>query len=113
MSRPSPERALPRHFEIRRHFSLEAAAQANETARVLGQERLVDARTIVEAFGVARRHELDQVVVALHRLRQQHQMIGGLTDRPTLVQPAARRDIDLTAQDGFDAALPGMVMEND
>ena len=48
-----------------RDLALEAAAEADQALRVLRQQLLVDARLVVEPLGVARRHELDEVVVAL------------------------------------------------
>ena len=56
-------------------LALQAAAQADQSLRVLREQLLVDARLVVEAFGVAGRHELDQVVIALVRLREQHEMV--------------------------------------
>ena len=77
------------------------------------EQRLVDARLVVEALGVAGRDELDEVVEALGRLRQQHQMVGRLarlrpidpSDRP------ARRT--LAAENRLDAALARLVVEDD
>ena len=46
-------------------LALQAAAQADQALRVLREQFLVDARLVVEAFGVPGRHELDEIVVAL------------------------------------------------
>ena len=56
-------------------LALQAAAQADQPLRVLRQQLLVDARLVVEPLGVAGRHELDQVVIALGVLRQQDQVV--------------------------------------
>ena len=46
-----------------RDFPLQAAAEADQSVRVLREQVLVDARLVVEALGVAGRHELDEVVI--------------------------------------------------
>jgi len=56
-------------------LALQAAAQADQPLRVLREQRLVDARLVIEPFGVTGRHQLDQVVVALVRLGEQHEMV--------------------------------------
>ena len=45
--------------QVRGHLALQAAAETDQTARVLGQEILVDPRFVVEALGVAGRHEFN------------------------------------------------------
>ena len=85
------------HLERARDLALEAAAQADEALRVLGQQLLVDARPVVEPFGVAGRHQLDQVLVAFVGLGEQHQMVR-LGLRTALLEPAALRDVDLAAR---------------
>ena len=92
---------------------LEAAAQADQPSGVLRQQVLVDARLVVEPLGVAGRHQLDQVVVALARLRQQDQVVRGFAGRAALGPPIARRDVDLAAEDRIDAALPRLIVEHD
>ena len=65
---------------------------------MLRQQLLVDARLAVEPLGVAGRDQLDQVVPALARLGQQHQVVVVLADRPAAIVPAARRDVHLAAE---------------
>ena len=94
-----------------RHLALQAAAQADQPLRVRGEQLLVDARLVVEPVRVARRDELDEVVKALVRLREQHEMVGRLARRARSIGAAAGRDVDLAAEDRLDAALPRLVVE--
>ena len=96
-----------------RDLPLQAAAQADQPVRVLGEQLLVDARLVVEALGVARRHQLDEVVVPLVGLGEQHQVVGRLAGRPALRAPVAGRDVDLAAEDRVDPALARLVVEDD
>ena len=103
----------PRLFDLERarHLPLQAAAEADEPLGVLGQQILVDSRPVVEPFGIARRHQLDQVLVALVGLGQQHQVVGfGL--RSALLEAAALRHVDLAAEDRLDAAGARVVVED-
>ena len=95
------------------HLSLQAAAQADDPLRVLREQILVDARLVVEALGVAGRYQLDQVVVALVGLRQQHQVVGRLARTSALRVAAARRHVDLAPQNRLQAVLHGVVVEDD
>ena len=80
------------HLQRARHLALQAAAQADESLRMLGQQFLVDARPVVEPFGVAGRHQLDQVLVALVGLGEQDQVIRlGLRARSSRTGFPARR----------------------
>ena len=94
-------------------FPLEAAAQADQPLRVLREQLLVDARLVVEALGVARRHQLDQVVIALVGLGEEHEVVRRLARRAALGAPIARRDVDLAAEDRVDPALARLVVEDD
>ena len=95
-----------------RHLSFETAAQSDETLRMLREEVLVESRLVVEALGVAGRDELDQVVVPLAGLRQQHQVIRRLAGIAALGVAAARRHVDLAAQNRPDAALPRVIVKD-
>ena len=95
------------------HLPFQAAAQADQPRRMLREQLLVDPRLVVEPLGVAGRDELDQVVIALVGLRQQHQMVRGLAGRAALRPPVARRDVDLAAEDRVDAALARLIVEDD
>jgi hypothetical protein len=76
------------------------------------QQFLVDPRLVVEALGVTRRHQLDQIPIAFVGLREQHQMIRRLAGRAALGQPAARRDVNLAAENRLDAVLAGVIVED-
>ena len=99
--------------DFARDFSLEAAAEPNQPLRVLREQVFVDARLVIEPLGVAGRHELDEVVVSLVGLGQQNQVVRRLTDIAALRQPAARRDVDLAAENRLHAPLFGVVVEDD
>ena len=94
------------------HLPLEAAAQADQPLGVLREQLLVDARLVVEPLGVAGRDELDQVVVPLLGLGEQHQVIGRFARRAALRAPIARRDVDLAAEDRIDPALARLVVKD-
>src|SRR6185503_13590384 len=75
-----PRRGLERrtrllHLERAGDLTLETAAQPDQSGRVLREQLLVDARPVVEPFGVAGRDQLDQVLVALVRLGKKDQVI--------------------------------------
>ena len=99
--------------ERRSNLALQTAAQPDDALAVPCQQVLVDARLPVEPFGVAGRHHLDQVVPALARLRQQHQVVVVLADRPAAIVPAARRDVHLAAENRLHASRPRVVVEGD
>ena len=93
------------------HLSFQAAAQTDETFAVPGQQLFIDSRAVIKPFSVTRRHELDQVVIALVGFRQQHEMVRGLARIAAFQVPAARRHVDFAAQNGLHAVLPRMVVE--
>ena len=114
-SRYAPAARRPCALLARQTFgdlALETAAQPDEALRVLREEVLVDARLVVEAFRVARRHELDEVVVTLGVFREQDEVVRRFARAAVLAQAAARRHVHLAAQDRVDAALPRMVVED-
>ena len=94
-------------------LALETARQPDQALAVLREQVLVDARLVVEAFGVARRDQLDQVVEPLVGLGQEHQVVGRLARRAALGAAIARGDVDLAAEDRLDALLPRVVVEGD
>ena len=95
-----------------RDFPLEAAAQPDQPLGVLREQILVDARLVIEPLGVAGRHELDQVVVALVGLGEEHQVIRRLPRRAALGPPVARRHVDFAAEDRIDPALACLIVED-
>ena len=79
---------------------------------MLGEQLLVDPRPVIEPLGVARRRQLDQIGVALVGLGKKDEMVGfGL--RPALVEAAAGGDVDLAPQDRLEAAVLGVIVEDD
>jgi hypothetical protein len=56
--------------------------------------------------------QLDEILVALVGLREQHQVIG-LGLRAALLEAASLRHVDLAAEDRLESALTGMVVEHD
>ncbi len=99
--------------QMKRDLPLEAAAQPDQPARVLRQEFLVDARTVVEPLGVGGRNQLDEVRVALAVLRQEHEVIVALADTAALREPAAGRHVGFAPEDRLDALLSRLVVEDD
>ncbi len=80
-------------------LALEAAAEADQAFGVLREQLLVDARLVIEAFGVPGRDELDEILEPLLVLGEEHEVVGGFTGRAALVAPIAGRDVDLAAQE--------------
>ncbi len=95
-----------------RDFAFQAAAQADQALAVLREQVLVDPRLVVEALGVAGRHQLDQVVVALERFGQQHQVVLRLAGIAALGPPVSRSHVDLAPENRLDAARAGVVVED-
>ena len=80
---------------------------------VLREQLLVDARLVVEALGVAGRHQLDQVVVALVGLREQDQMVLRLArDCRSSCAGSPGRHVDLAAENRLHAPLPRVVVKD-
>ena len=94
------------------HLALEAAAQPDQPLRVPGQELLVDPRLVVEAFGVARRDELDEIVIPLEVLGEQDQMILRLARVAALRVPASRRHVDLAAENRIQSARSRVIVKD-
>ena len=97
------------------NFARHAAGERDQALVMLREDFLVDARLVVIALQMRRRGELDQILVSLFILREQHEMIVNIATASAgvrlLFQPAARRDIDLAADDGLDAFLPRRLVE--
>ena len=85
---------------------------------MLGEQVVIDSRLVVEAFEKSRGNQLDQVVITLQRLAQQHQVIaaapaGRLGVAAILsiaasvrlvaaaIVAAALRDVNFAADDGL------------
>ena len=94
-------------------LALQTTAEADQALGVLCQQRLVDARLVVEAFGVAGRDELDQVVEAFEGLGEEDEVVGGFAGLPGSVVAGARRDVDLAPENRRHAALARLVVKRD
>ena len=79
---------------------------------MLREQVLVDPRLVIEPFGIAGRHQLDQVVIPLVGLGEQHQVVGRFADVAALGVPASRRDVDFAAEDRLHAPLLRVVVKN-
>ncbi len=95
---------------------------------MFGQQVVIDARLVIETFEEACRDQLDQVLVTLGILAEQHQVIGAalagfrgcsfaggrcVTARSVraAIMPAASRDVDFTADDRLYAPRGGFVIK--
>ena len=80
-----------------------------------GQQFLVDARLVIVALQVGGGDQLDQIPVAGLILRQQHQVVVGVPPARArlLLQAAARRHVNLAADDRLDALLPRRAVKID
>ena len=88
-----------------RDFAGQAAGHRDQAFLVRGQHFLVDARLVIIALQVRGGGQLDEVFVAGLVLRQQSEMMINIAPAAAgfFLQPAARRDINLAADDGLDA----------
>ena len=96
----------------------QTAGQGDETAVELAQQIAVDARLVVEALGVAEGDQAAEIAVALAVRRQQDEVIvaarlGVVLASRTLVVAAARRHVDLAAENGLHARGHGGAVELD
>ena len=101
--------------EQARHLGVEAPGQDQEALRVLGQELLVHPRLVVEPLEVPLRDELDEVAVARLVPDEGGDVVRALVlpvDRGAL-EPAARGDVELAAEDGLDAGGARVLVEVD
>ncbi len=96
-----------------RHFGRHAAGGADQPFGVFGQEILVDARIIIEAFQLGRRGDLEQVLVTGLVLGQQQQVGGAPVLLGVMFLHRAGRQVGFQPDDGLDAGLLGGVVELD
>ena len=102
---------LPREEELRQ-LRREAAGQAGEPLRVLGEQLLVHPWPVVEALEVRGRHELQEVPIAGLVAREQGQMVVLLLVLSRLaVEPGARRHVRLHPEDRLDAVRARRLVE--
>ena len=96
-------------------FAGQTARQGDQTVFVLRQDFLVDARLVVMALEVGRGDEFDEILIAGLVLGQQHQMVINILSAAAgfFVEATAGGDIDLAADDRFDALVAGGLIEID
>ncbi len=96
-------------------LALEAGREPDEPLGVGREQLLVDPRAVVEALEIALRQEPAEVPVALPVPDEEDEMeMVDVVRRPgLLVEAAARRDVDLAAEDGLDAAGLGLLEKLD
>ena len=88
----------------------QAAAEGDQTLRILREQVEVDARLIVVALEVAERDELDEVVVPLEVLGQERQ-VRPVAPTRRLFRPAVFDEVDLAANDRLDTGFLGSPIE--
>jgi hypothetical protein len=100
-------------------FAAEAGGEADEAAGVLGEEVVINARAVVEAFKEAGGDELDEIAVAVFGFAEEEEVIGaaggGVVARRIVgwaaIVAGAFGDVDFAADDGLDATSGGGVVE--
>ena len=92
---------------------LQAATQTDQSGRMLGQQLFVDPRLVIEPFRVARRHQLDQVVIPGQVLSEQDEVVVGVARRTAPGVAAPGCHVDLAPEDRFDATCPRLVVKDD
>ena len=94
--------------ERARDASRQASGQRDDALRVTLEQLPVDARLVVVALEIAERGELDEVRVALVRLREQREVRVALR-----LGAAVVRDVDLAPDDRLHARLARLAVELD
>ena len=90
----------------------QAAAQRDQTARVLLEQVEVDARLVVVALEIAEGDELDEVVVPLEVLGEQRE-VRPVAAAGRLLRATILDEVDLAADDRLDAGLRRRAVEVD
>ncbi len=72
---------------------------------MLLQQFPIDPRFAVKPFKKALANHIDQVLIALHILAKQHQVIGFAVQFAGFIKAGAGRHIDLAADNGLDPLL--------
>ena len=99
--------------------------QSDQALAVFREQFVIDAGFVVKTFKETGGNKLDQIVVALKRLAEEHQMIRTTHPRFGLatllsvaavrffapVMPAAFGHVNLAADDGLDVPLAGLMEE--
>ena len=92
-------------------IAAETGREADDAFRMLGEQILVDAGLIVEAFEVAGRDQFDEIAVAFLVFAEQDQVVVAIVFGAGLV--AVLIDVDLAAKNGMDAFIFGGVVKLD
>jgi hypothetical protein len=80
---------------------------------MLGQQLLVDAGFVVEAFQMSLAGQVEEVAVTGAVGGQKHQVVGALVQLGLLLVHAAWPDVELGANEGFDAGFLAAGVEVD
>ena len=117
--RPIIERRLFRALvvarrDVPRHLAREAGGERDDSLVVPLKNLPVDARLVIEALRKARRDDLHEILIAEIVFREENQMeIAVVGDISAFLKAAARRNIDLAAEDRFDPLREGLFIEID
>ena len=82
------------------YFPLDAGGKADDPLAVFPQDIFIDAGFAVKPVNETKGHQPGQIVIAFLVFRQQDQVIAGLL--VNTVEPAARRNVTLAAEDDLD-----------
>ena len=96
----------------RRDVTGQAGAQRDQSLVVAFQQLVVDARLVIEAFGVSQGAEREEVRVPGEVAGQEHEVVVAhalLGSR--LLQARAGRHVDFRPEDGLDALRPALLVE--
>ena len=101
--------------EHRRRHARHAGRKSDQSLAVFGEQLFVDARLVVETFGVSLRRQAHEVLITLVVLRQQYQVkVCFLTGRARgFFLATAARDVSLTTDDRLHAVILHRVIERD
>ena len=94
------------------NLAAQARRKSDQAVRVTGQQVFVDPRLVVEALGVGRRSELDQIAVAALVLAE-HDQVVWTVGVLRAVKAVRAGDVDLAADDRLQAALQRFAVKLD
>ena len=94
-----------------RDFRSQTAAGADQSIGVGGQERLVDARLVVESVQLRGGCDRQQVLIAAHIFRQQQQVMRVAVEAGVAVGHATLRQVGFHADDWLDAGVRAGAIE--
>jgi hypothetical protein len=98
--------------DVLRDLARETAGETDQALAVLGEDVLVDPRSMIEALEIAHRDQLDQVVVAGVAAGEEGEVVvrlGGARGLP--VEPAPGGNVDLAAEDRLHPPVATGVVE--